>query len=120
MSIHYTVLGFDSNPRPLENESPPITSIPGLPPNYNYHCYILRSIQWDGYSSLENDYFHLFYFFRTLLVEQEREVLMYDLGGFLAAAGGNLGLCLGFSCLSVLFMCVDCCKTIFLQLNISK
>jgi hypothetical protein len=37
------------------------------------------------------------------LVQKQVEVLVYDFGGFIAAAGGNLGLCLGFSCLSILF-----------------
>ena len=42
-------------------------------------------------------------YYSTLLIEQQVETLIYDVGGFLAAAGGNLGLCLGFSCLSVFF-----------------
>jgi hypothetical protein len=35
---------------------------------------------------------------------------MYDFGGFLAAAGGNLGLLLGFSCLSISLMAVEWMK----------
>ena len=34
----------------------------------------------------------------TLLVEEEVEALVYDEVNFVAAAGGNLGLLLGFSC----------------------
>ncbi len=41
-------------------------------------------------------------FYETLLTEDGVEAYVYDLGSFLAQAGGNLGLCLGFSCLSVL------------------
>ena len=48
-------------------------------------------------------YFDLEYRFLTLFVEEKIESLEYDIGSFLAAAGGNLGLMLGFSCLSVLF-----------------
>ena len=41
------------------------------------------------------------------LIEDQVETLIYDFGGFVAAAGGNLGLFLGFSCLSVTFAAVD-------------
>jgi len=51
----------------------------------------------------EKDVYSFNYFYKTLLVEKQVETLAYDFGGFLAAAGGNLGLCLGFSCLSILF-----------------
>ena len=45
--------------------------------------------------------FGLFYFYETLIVEEKIETLIFDLGGVFAAAGGNLGLCLGISCLSI-------------------
>ncbi len=35
-------------------------------------------------------------------MEERIESYIYDLGNFLAAAGGHLGLSLGFSCLSAL------------------
>ena len=38
------------------------------------------------------------------VVEESEEMLIYDFGNFVAAAGGNLGLFLGFSCLSVLLL----------------
>ncbi len=47
--------------------------------------------------------FTLYFFTRFALIEEQVENLVYDIGGFLAAAGGNLGLLLGFSCLSVIF-----------------
>ena len=50
----------------------------------------------------EKDSYMFFFFYKTFLVEQRVETLIYDFGGFLAAAGGNLGLCLGFSLLSIL------------------
>jgi len=40
-------------------------------------------------------------------VEEKTETLVYDLGTFLAALGGNLGLALGFSCLSILLGIVN-------------
>jgi len=51
----------------------------------------------------ENNFYLLIFYFRTFNVEKRVETLVYDFGGFLAAAGGNLGLCLGLSCLSALF-----------------
>lgn len=42
------------------------------------------------------------FYFRTLAVEEHVETVVYDAINFLAAAGGNLGLLLGFSCLSTL------------------
>ena len=50
----------------------------------------------------DEDGYVVFYFYKTFLVEQRVETLIYDFGGFIAAAGGNLGLCLGFSLLSIL------------------
>ena len=47
--------------------------------------------------------FVLFYYFNSLLLEERIETLVFDLGDFFSSAGGNLGLFLGFSCLSVLF-----------------
>ncbi len=66
--------------------------------------YHFNSILWEGSSASSDDnYYHLFFFYRSTTVQKQVEVLVYDLGGFLAAAGGNLGLCLGFSCLSIFF-----------------
>jgi hypothetical protein len=44
-------------------------------------------------------------------VEEKAETLIYHVGNFLAAAGGNLGLFLGFSCLSVLFELIKFAET---------
>jgi len=41
--------------------------------------------------------------FSTLLVGEEAEAYVYDFGNFMVALGGNLGLMLGFSCLTVIF-----------------
>ena len=40
--------------------------------------------------------------YESFIVEERIESLVYDLGTFLSAVGGNLGLFLGFSCLTVL------------------
>jgi hypothetical protein len=49
----------------------------------------------------ENNNFDLYYSFETMDTEERMETLTYDLGNFLVAAGGNLGLFLGFSCFSL-------------------
>ena len=40
--------------------------------------------------------------YESLIVEEHIETLVYDAGSFLSAIGGNLGLFLGFSCLTML------------------
>ncbi len=45
--------------------------------------------------------------FKTLQIDEEIETYIYDIGSFLTASGGNLGLFLGFSCLSVLLEIVN-------------
>lgn len=40
--------------------------------------------------------------YEKFVIEEHVETLIYDTGNFLAQAGGNLGLFLGFSCLSLL------------------
>jgi hypothetical protein len=70
----------------------------------NINTYHFNSILWEGSpASRDGNYYHLFYYYSSNLVQKQVEVLVYDFGGFIAAAGGNLGLCLGFSCLSILF-----------------
>jgi hypothetical protein len=38
---------------------------------------------------------------------------VYDVGNMLAEAGGNIGLLLGFSLLSILLHAMKCCKMIY-------
>ena len=54
--------------------------------------------------------FLLYYFYDSLMVEVRTEKLVFDLLGVFAAAGGNLGLCLGFSCLTLLFSLLNWIK----------
>jgi hypothetical protein len=48
--------------------------------------------------------------YSSILIETRVETYLYDLGNFLTSAGGNLGLLLGFSCLSVFFILLKCLK----------
>ena len=64
---------------------------------------------WNDFSnqSTEEDLFYLQMAFSSLNVESEVQTLVYDTGNMLAAAGGYLGLFLGFSCLTCLTSCID-------------
>ena len=53
--------------------------------------------------------------YETLLIEEHAESLVYDVTNFLAAAGGNLGLFLGFSCMSVFYGIIKIIKRIKFQ-----
>ena len=53
--------------------------------------------------------------YETLLIEEHEESLVYDITNFLAAAGGNLGLFLGFSCMSVFYGVIKIIKKIKLH-----
>jgi hypothetical protein len=59
--------------------------------------------------------FTLMFYFSTHDIQQEIENLDYDFGNFLVSAGGNLGLFLGFSCLSVLFAFIKFVKKFFFK-----
>jgi hypothetical protein len=48
--------------------------------------------------------------YETILTEEREETLVYDATNFLVNAGGNLGLFLGFSCLSILLYIIKLCK----------
>lgn len=47
-----------------------------------------------------------------LSIEEHVETLVYDTGNFLAQAGGNLGLFVGFSCLSLLLAIINLVKNV--------
>jgi hypothetical protein len=67
------------------------------------------------YSTGENfSTFHISFVlgYETLQVEEHVESLVYDVTTFLAAAGGNLGLFLGFSCLSVFYALIKIIRKI--------
>ena len=57
---------------------------------------------------LEPEKFYILSFYWDHLdIEEHHEALTYDLSNFLAAAGGNLGLALGYSCLNVFIYVVE-------------
>jgi len=60
-------------------------------------------------------YFHLDFFFKKIHLEERTETLVYDFVSFLSAGGGNLGLFVGFSCLSVLYAIYNCIEKYFLK-----
>jgi hypothetical protein len=60
-------------------------------------------------------FYMLMMIFRSLDIEKHVETLVYDAGNFFAAVGGNLGLFLGFSCLSIIFAGIDLLVRICIQ-----
>jgi len=58
--------------------------------------------------------------YSSAVVESEDETLVYDAGNFLTAAGGYLGLCLGFSCLSLLIGIFNLARRFFANQFFSK
>jgi hypothetical protein len=65
-----------------------------------YHVNTWQDVDDDFPKSDDN--FLLCLYYSSLMVEERIETFVYDFGNFLAAAGGNLSLSLGFSCLSAL------------------
>ena len=81
----------------LEKQGCPV---PCTSTSYNHEIqYFSRRINT---SIAESNYFQLRVYYNTLEVEERTETLLYDLSNFLSASGGNLGLLMGFSCLSAL------------------
>jgi hypothetical protein len=71
--------------------------------NYNFvHVHENADTTEDENEDEGVNFYNLYFYYSTFQVEEHVETLIYDDGGFLAASGGNLGLCLGFSCLSAL------------------
>ncbi len=60
-----------------------------------------------------NNTFFLSLSYKTFDIVENEETLIYDVGNFFAAAGGHLGLFLGFSCLSILMQIIDCLNLYF-------
>ena len=54
----------------------------------------------DGFALLALSY-------ETYSVEEQFEKFVFDIGSLLVAAGGDLGLFLGFSCLSIVFSVLE-------------
>ncbi len=58
--------------------------------------------------------FYVYFYYTSLVVEKRVETLVYDIGGFLAAAGGNMGLTLGLSFLTIFFSIIDWMRSLLL------
>ena len=52
-------------------------------------------------------YYALFVAYESMDFEKEEETLVCNSGNCFAAVGGNLGLLLGFSCLSIIYAAID-------------
>ena len=63
----------------------------------------------------QSKFFHLDFFFKKIDIEEKTETLVYDFVSFLSAGGGNLGLFVGFSCLSVLYAFYNCIEKYLLN-----
>jgi hypothetical protein len=86
--------------------------VPCMQTNYNYEInfYSKRSFSDPIKPDVEESkYFDLSVFLTKMEIEERTETLVYDMVSFLSAAGGNLGLFVGFSCLSVIFALIDAC-----------
>jgi hypothetical protein len=59
-----------------------------------------------GKSPPQNEYI-LYFYFNTLETEVKTESLIIDLSSLIANIGGNLGLFLGFSCLSIFILTIE-------------
>ena len=71
--------------------------------------FLLKNIVADGPNLVGNNTnaFALYFYYNSILVEERTETLIYDLVDVFAAAGGYLGLCLGFSCLTLLVTLIE-------------
>ena len=80
--------------------------IPCYQTTYNYRLEYFHKNKYIGSQNdvdlVDESTFTFFITFDTLLVEERSEALVYDGVNFLTAAGGNLGLFLGFSFFSIL------------------
>jgi len=65
-----------------------------------------------------NSTFILAFAYHFLEVQELVEILVYDFGDFLSLVGGNLGLALGFSCLSVLLMSIEYIQTTIFKIPV--
>jgi len=80
--------------------------------SYDLSLTYFHETSWTNFSKPKNfsNVFVLILFYDTLDMIENKENLVYDVGDLFAAAGGNLGLVLGFSCLSILIQIIDYLK----------
>ena len=80
-----------------------ICSISSYPSSEAYHN------QYPLFNPPES-YFSAFIYYGSTVVEEKLEQYIYDPGTLLTAIGGNMGLFLGFSCLSCFLSLINFCK----------
>ena len=59
---------------------------------------------------VQESYFTMFIYYGSSVVEEKVEQYIYDPGTLLTSVGGNMGLFLGFSCLSCFLSLINFCK----------
>ncbi len=79
--------------------------------NYNLDVRYFHENTMDEKSNNDEPNFTLYFYPGSSYIEERVESLVYDSAGVLTSAGGNLGLMLGFSCLSVLFAVINWIKS---------
>ena len=94
--------------------------LPCIRKSYNFHLeYFHRNqfVEKPNATQVErlNSSFYLTISLESLMVEERVEALVYDEVNFVAAAGGNLGLFLGFSCFSVLLALIKQVRKLILK-----
>jgi len=93
---------------------------PCLQLHYSYSLSHFHKNSWvqplnpDSQEFIDNHYC-IMMAYGSMNIEKKEETLIYDSANFLAAVGGNLGLFLGFSCLSIVFAGID-----FLAMKLGK
>ena len=78
--------------------------LPCTQKSYNYNLGYFSKYSWldpEKPDLFEDENFKFVMFFGSLDTEESTETLVYDFTNFLTAAGGNLGLFMGFSCFSL-------------------
>jgi len=71
----------------------------------------LKYYHQTAYNELKPNIFDLTIAYSSLDVTTKTETLVYDFGDFLSAAGGNMGLFLGFSCLGCMWHIIEKFRT---------
>jgi len=86
--------------------------------DYNIEYYSAKSWFHPAYPDQNTDnIFLLNFLYRRLDTEEQTEAIVYDIGNVLTAAGGNLGLFMGFSCLSIILAGIQYFATLILNCN---
>ena len=94
--------------------------LPCTQKSYNFNLEYFSKYSFLGAEepvNLDNENFKFVMFFRSVDTEESTETLVYDFTNFLTAAGGNLGLFMGFSCFSLVHWFFVLINKIFSYIN---